>query len=136
MAMFPIGQRTRAPPREQDTDSLKSKRMETVQKSLRPRKVITENQEAELGKDVLRPGSLYRRYRKVEDLNGHVKAFYNAVADLAGLSLKSVVRAVFLTEERLQHQKEQAAIDELLKKRDGGAAAAGLEMDLDGSSDG
>ena len=51
-------------------------------------------------------GSFYRRYRSVEDLSGPAKVLVERAASSAGVSLESMVRAVFLTEKKLQKHEE------------------------------
>lgn len=75
-------------------------RLMSLQASLRPREVVSDKSSVNM--EVHRPGSLYRRYRKVEELEGPAKVFYEAAADLAGISSASFVRAVFRTESKLQ----------------------------------
>jgi RNA polymerase I-specific transcription initiation factor RRN7 len=52
--------------------------------------------------DLNRPGSSYRYYRRVEDLSGKARAFYEKAAENAGLSLDMLCHAVFLIERKLQ----------------------------------
>ena len=53
-----------------------------------------------------RIGSMYRRFRNVEDLSGPVEVFFGKAAKLAGLSMESMVQAVFLTERKVQKVEE------------------------------
>ena len=46
-------------------------------------------------------GSFYKRYRKVEDLTPHAKAFHEAVAEAIGVRLKTLILAVAQVERRL-----------------------------------
>lgn len=45
-----------------------------------------------------RPGSRYRRYRKVKELSAAARVFYEAVAKLIGVQLETLVQAVFQSE--------------------------------------
>ncbi|KAK7539352.1 RNA polymerase I-specific transcription initiation factor Rrn7 [Phyllosticta citribraziliensis] len=57
---------------------------------------------AEDAEKVWRPGSLYKRYRQPQDLEGPAKVFYEAVAKQAGMSLNGLVKAVFGVERKLE----------------------------------
>jgi RNA polymerase I-specific transcription initiation factor RRN7 len=57
-------------------------------------------------RSVNRVGSLYRRYRTVEELSGPAKLLFEKSAALAGLSLENMVLAVFWTEKKLQKFEE------------------------------
>lgn len=112
MDMFPVGPRTSTHFNLNYTE-LKSQKVKAVQRALKARRVVTREQERSLEKKVVRPGSLYRRYRLATELDGHAKAFYTAAADYAGLDLQSVVRAVHLAEQKLQVLKEEWEIEAL-----------------------
>jgi RNA polymerase I-specific transcription initiation factor RRN7 len=105
--LFPVTQPPSSQVRPVNTSSLRSERIKTVIATLVPRRVITEDQEEESGKKFHRPGALYKRYRRETDLEGHARTFYQAVADLAGLPLRSIVRAVYVTEGQLFRTKEE-----------------------------
>ena len=81
-----------------------------VQSILRPREVVERSKDSEA---LHRPGSLYRRFRKVEELDGHAEIFFARAAKLAGLSLETMVQAIFLIEKRLER------FEEGLRKGDG-----------------
>ena len=57
-------------------------------------------------KNVNRIGTFYRRFRTVEELSGPVTLLFERAAALAGLSVESMVQAVFLTERKLQNLEE------------------------------
>jgi RNA polymerase I-specific transcription initiation factor RRN7 len=111
--LFPVLSTPKPPTLSVDTHSLQSETIKKVMGSLITRRVITEAQEKESGKRVHRPGSLYKRYRSEKDLEGHVKQFFQAVADLAGMSLKNVIRAVYITETHIFRKYKE---DELQKQ--------------------
>nr|CDP26956.1 Putative protein of unknown function [Podospora anserina S mat+] len=48
-----------------------------------------------------RIGSDYREYRFVEELDGHAKRFYEVVADISGMGLEELVRAVYSLDQLL-----------------------------------
>lgn len=50
---------------------------------------------------VKRPGEFYKRYRKIEELNKHAEDFYTLAASHIGISLNSLVKAVFKIEIQL-----------------------------------
>ncbi|KAK5239583.1 hypothetical protein LTR16_011742, partial [Cryomyces antarcticus] len=64
--------------------------------------VVTEEEAIGQESTVKRPGNQYKRYRKVEDMPQSARVFFESAADIAGLSVKSLVRAVDITELRLQ----------------------------------
>ncbi|KAK4926367.1 hypothetical protein LTR66_016349, partial [Elasticomyces elasticus] len=83
--------------------------LRTVQRSLRPVAVLCKAEAAEQqrrDREVRRPGSYYKRYRRVQDLDGPARVFYAAAAGLTALSLQALVRGVFLMERRLQVWEE------------------------------
>ena len=57
-------------------------------------------------KTVNRVGSFYRRYRTVEELSGPATILFEKAAGLAGISVESLVQAVFLTERKLQKYED------------------------------
>lgn len=67
--------------------------LHTVMQDLRPRRVVPEEDQ-----HVPRPGSFYRRCRSESNLSGPTRAFYELAAQIAGVSLKTLVRAVSYTE--------------------------------------
>lgn len=56
--------------------------------------------------DVPRPGSQYKRYRWESDLPEMARPFYETVAKVAGISLHTLVRAVFETEMKISRWQE------------------------------
>jgi len=70
-----------------------------VQSALRPLRVVSDETADE---DTNRPGSHYRRYRRVDVLAGHAAVFYQEAAQAVGLPLKDVVQGVFGLEKRLE----------------------------------
>lgn len=113
MDLFPVESSKRSPSQGHTLPLLRSEKVKKVQGSLKARKVVSKDQEKVLDGRVVRPGSLYQRYRQATELEGHAKAFYTATAAVAGLDLQSVVRAVYLTEQKLETLKEQWKIDAL-----------------------
>lgn len=103
-SMFPIdsGAQQASVPATDDAQQSKMEKVKAVQGALKPRRVITEEEAEEYQREINRPGSKYKQYRHESDLPEHAKAFYEAVAKLTGVSLNTLVQAVFLTERKLQ----------------------------------
>ncbi|TID26905.1 RNA polymerase I-specific transcription initiation factor Rrn7 [Venturia nashicola] len=125
MDMFPVGQRTSTYSNNLNLVELKSRKLKAVQGAMKTGRVVTREQERALEKKIVRPGSLYRRYRLASELDGHAMAFYTAAADYAGLDLQSVVRAVHLTEQKLQIMKEEWKIEASTTAMDAGSVRSG-----------
>ena len=70
--------------------------------SMKLRKVIPKESE----EPVRRIGSLYKRYRWVEDLDGHAKVFHEKVAEMVGVKLETLVLAVGQMERLLIKWRE------------------------------
>lgn len=96
--MFPIGptgveNQAPAPPTEAEDEGFLDSMLETVTRQLKSTKIIPETES-----DVARPGSSYPRYRLDTDLPERVRSFYETAAKVVGISLSTLVRAVFQTE--------------------------------------
>ncbi|KAK0671067.1 hypothetical protein QBC41DRAFT_271043 [Cercophora samala] len=76
-----------------------------------------------------RVGSDYREYRFVEELEGHAKRFYEVVADISGMGLEELVRAVYSLEQMLNNWQRAE------KKRMRNESGVGQWMDIDQRSD-
>jgi RNA polymerase I-specific transcription initiation factor RRN7 len=63
--------------------------------------------------DMLRPGSRYRYYKRVEDLSERARRFYEEAGRVMGLSLEMLVISVFFTEKKIAKwqvlQRQQAS---------------------------
>ncbi|KXT08766.1 hypothetical protein AC579_4931 [Pseudocercospora musae] len=68
-----------------------------VQAALRARRIVPETEPD----DMPRVGTSYTQYEAVEDLSGATREFYKEAAQLAGLSLRGIVRAVCMMEHKL-----------------------------------
>lgn len=105
---FPIeGQGTHPPVQVSDGLSFEE-RLEVVRmihNSMEPVKVMGE----EYGAGVMRPGQNYPSWKSTRDLPEYAKTFYEAVAELAGLSLDMLVQAVFFTEARVEQWRRREA---------------------------
>ncbi|KIX97599.1 uncharacterized protein Z520_06377 [Fonsecaea multimorphosa CBS 102226] len=92
---------------DQEEESWMNARIMQVQSSLKARRAITLEEESERSLDVLRPGSRYPRYPKVDDLDkapdgAVVKMFHQEAAETACLSVKALLLAVNRTEEKIE----------------------------------
>jgi hypothetical protein len=80
-----------------------------VQQALRPKKIAVSAVGDDGQRDeVARAGSFYRRHREAKELEGPARLLYTKAAELAGISLEGMTKAVFLTERKLQMREERA----------------------------
>lgn len=105
----------------QQRETLLARRIDRVQRSLSPVRAISPAEEVRQHSAVLRPGSRYPRYRRVEDLDGGggvVGAFHAEAAQAACLSVSALLKAVARTEDlievwrRERRREEYFAADE------------------------
>jgi RNA polymerase I-specific transcription initiation factor RRN7 len=82
------------------------------QESLLARAVVTEEEEDSRSEPVRQIGWNYKRYRREEDLLDKAKVFYEAVAKLAGISVGTLVMAVFKIERKIMDLKKPGLDDE------------------------
>lgn len=73
-----------------------------VQRAMKMGRVISDEDAAEIGEAVVRPGSCYKRYRRIDDLSPEASAFFAAAARVVGISLHTLIKAVLQTENKLQ----------------------------------
>jgi len=99
--LFPIDE---LPPDEQ-TQTVKDdtilEKIKEVQKNLIVHKPVPPAEHTKKS-NIVRPGSFYKFYRTVDDLDEKAKRFYQKAADNAGLPLEMLLRAVFSLESQLQ----------------------------------
>ena len=76
-----------------------------VQLSMRAMPVILDSDIDGHAEHVRRPGSYYKRYRTVQDVPPDAKRFFEAAARIVGLSLRSLVDAVYQSESKLEAWK-------------------------------
>lgn len=107
--LFPAG-RGDGPGRNDQSEGLEygddhiSEALREVQSALKPKRVVEVDAG---GNQVNRAGSFYRRHRIANDLEGPARMFHERAAALAGVSLDTMVRAVFLIEGKaLKHQEK------------------------------
>ena len=96
-----------------ERDSLDEK-LRKVQNGLQLRPPISKEGEGKSKEPLRRLGSLYMRYRKIEDLPPQAKTFHEAAASLVGVSLATLVIAVLQMERKLQVWRAKS-----LKERQG-----------------
>lgn len=113
--MFPTGRLDGSDPTPYDHDRMAVEEQETVDKRLnvvmgrlRLRTVVSDDPEDSAGTngDSTEIGNFYKRYRKVEDLTPHAKAFHEAVAEAIGSRLETLLLAVGQVERRLMKWKD------------------------------
>lgn len=85
------------------------RKLQVTQSSLRMKDLALPSGRAQ--SNVRRTGSFYKRYRKVEELTQHARAFYEAAASLLGITLHTLMVAVLQMERRLQVWKEKELAD-------------------------
>lgn len=86
-----------------ESGSTSGEKLLQIQSALRPKRIVADDG----SDDIPRAGSFYPQYRAVEDLDDTTRIFYAKAADLAGFSLRGMVRAVFSMERRiLVHEKD------------------------------
>ena len=84
-----------------------SQKLHAVQNSLKMRGIVSTETEAGTERPIRRIGSLYKHYRSEEDLPPAGRAFYEAVARLAGVTVATLVEVVFQTERKLHSWRQQ-----------------------------
>ncbi len=77
-------------------------KVKQVQRSMKASSVVLDSDVDGHTEHVRRPGSYYKRYRVVEDIPPDARTFFEAAARVVGLSLRSIVDAVYQTESKLQ----------------------------------
>lgn len=118
--MFPTG---RAEPETQPTSG-----SDSASNTADPKKALTTLLETVMG-DVkcapvdstqaanhIRPGSWYRRYRRESQLPETVRVFYELAAQLAAISLRTLIRAVAVTEWRIASWLEDQRREEYINR--------------------
>lgn len=126
--MFPTGRTGSEIPRESEMavdpaatdpgEALKTL-LQTVMESLKPAPVASTP-----AADSVRPGSWYRRYRWESQLPEAARVFYNLAAQVASISLPTLIRAVSNTEWRiskwLENQRRTRYIEQWDREDDEG----------------
>lgn len=83
-------------------------RVKEVQASLKPIRVLEDDDAHNKGEPIHRPGSDYKRYKDVSELSGVAEEFYKETAKLSGISIDMLVQCVFSMERRLQEWEESS----------------------------
>ncbi|KAL1985585.1 hypothetical protein VTN96DRAFT_7565 [Rasamsonia emersonii] len=146
--MFPTGRTGVEGPAEPavkiDEEDIDAK-LRTVISQLRPAKVVSPedatNGDGEQDDDSIpRPGSSYRFYRTESSLPETARVFYETAARLSGLSLDSLIRAVFQTELKVQQWQEDQRRAEyhgehVMRDATRGTEASADDMEAEQASD-
>ena len=127
--MFPTGRQDGSVPapkpipeeRQNAEREAMTSKLKTMLGSLKVRNIVSD-EEGKQTEPVRRLGAEYTYYRRVEDLTGHAKVFHEAVADLAGMQVKTLLRGICGIEMRLRRGREQEL------RRQYGEELIGLEL--------
>lgn len=87
---------------EEDEDEATTKKLRSVLSKLKSRRAISDENAAQTENPVSRPGTSYKSYRSEADLPETARAFYESAANLAGVSLPTLIRVVKLTENNIK----------------------------------
>ena len=101
---FPLKQLPLEPVRgsaEAGSDN-QDKLVRVVHASTKLRRPISADEAEQRHTPVLRPGMQYMRYHSIENLSGTAKAFHEAAAMVACLSMKNLVLAINQTERKIE----------------------------------
>lgn len=82
-------------------------RIRRVQETLKVHEVIAGNDR----EDILRPGTRYIRYKTESELPDMARKFFESAADTIALSLRAMVRAVYILERRLEAKMNSRGAD-------------------------
>lgn len=113
--MFPTGRIDGSEPAPYSHDRMAAEEQETVDKRLNLvmgklllRTAVSDDPDDSTGtnRDSTQIGNFYKRYKKVEDLTPHAKAFHEAVAEVIGVRLETLLLAVGQVERRLVKWKD------------------------------
>ena len=112
--MFPTGRTDGSSPAPYSHDQMAAEEQQTIDKRLNAvmgklhlRNAVSELEDSvSVHKDPIRIGSFYKRYRTIEDLTPHAKAFHEAVAEKIGVRLDTLLLAVGQVERKLIKWRE------------------------------
>lgn len=107
--MFPIDGTENHPPSQLSHRLSQQERLEIVSSvhSGMTAAAAVRDEEAEM--DISRPGQMYMSWKNEQDIPEQARAFYEAAARLAGLSIDMLVMAVFFTEAKVEHWRRKQA---------------------------
>ena len=134
--MFPTGRPDGSSPakvdfdREAQADQIGlDQKLHTAIGSLKFRSIVSEESAESSEIPVRRIGSFYKRYRTIEDLSPQAKKFYEAAARSVGISLSTLVLAVFQIERKFETFGKKEVDDNLLEDEDLPGEEERLESD-------
>ena len=139
-AMFPSGRLDNSRQLESEVvDATKDRehnaildKLVNAQRNLKIRSIVSEERALKQKEPIDRIGSAYKRYRRVADLTQLAKTFYETTAQLAGLSLHTLVAAVYKMELKLfRRRKEQLSTELAEKGFINENAIQGIDIDID-----
>lgn len=84
------------PELSQEEIEARIKKVQSAMKTVSPRP-----DSESTSQEIKRLGSDYRCYKHVDELEGSIKRFYEVVAEVSGLSVRGLVRAVYSLEQML-----------------------------------
>ena len=93
-------------------------KLKAGQGSLKFRRVVSTEKEGKSKVPVERIGSFYKRYRKEQDLPPQAKAFYDAAANLIGVSFSTLFIAVLQSEQKVLKYRREQLKDEMEDSED------------------
>ena len=99
---LPAREELQATAQDDELEQARLQMVSDVHSEIKIQRPISDEEAEQLGDTVIsRPGMRYIRYRTIEELEGPAKTFYEAAAEVACLSVKSLVRAVMQTERKI-----------------------------------
>lgn len=123
---------------EQRRKELKTQRVKCVQASLRTRRAVSGDEEAEmmesgtLERQLMRPGEGYQTFQNLEALGeGVERAFHEEAAWTAGISVEMVVRVVRSAEDRVEKWRRERRREEAFREVGVGGGSGQLEGIVD-----
>lgn len=101
---------------DHNTEAALTVLLQTAMRDILSTKPIPIQEEEDLEEDIARPGDWYQRYRWESALPETARAFYELAAQLAGISLPTLIRAVSIAEFRVAKWHENQRRSEYLKQ--------------------
>lgn len=101
---------------DNDTETALAVLLQTAMQAILPTDVIPIQEEEDLEEDIARPGDWYQRYRWESALPETARAFYELAAQLTGISLSTLIRAVSIAEFRIAKWHENQRRSEYLQQ--------------------
>lgn len=88
-----------------DENTALSMKLHEILSDFQARRVVTDEEAANLMKPVPRPGSNYPRYRHVDQLPENARVFYETAAKMVGISLRTLVKVAYQAEHKIRNSK-------------------------------